>query len=76
MYLLPQARGLGLGKELINRSLAFARESGYKKIYLETMPELTQALSVYEKFGFKYLDGPMGNTGHFGCDRWMLLEFV
>ena len=76
MYLLPPARGLGLGKELINRSLAFARKSGYKKVYLESMPELRQALSVYEKFGFKYLDGPMGNTGHFGCDRWMLLEFT
>ena len=75
MYLLPQARGLGLGKELIKRSLAFAMETGYKKIYLETMPELTQALSVYERFGFQYLNGPMGNTGHFGCDRWMLLDF-
>ena len=76
MYLLPQARGLGLGKDLIKRSLTFARESGYKQVYLESMPELTQALSIYEKFGFKYLPGPMGNTGHFGCDRWMLLEFV
>lgn len=73
MYLLPQARGLGSGKELINRSLAFARQAGYKKVYLESMPELKKALSVYEKFGFKYLNGPMGNTGHFGCDRWMLL---
>jgi len=44
MYLLPQARGLGLGKELIKRCLAFARESGYKKVYLESMPELTQVL--------------------------------
>jgi putative acetyltransferase len=39
------------------------------------MPELTKALGIYEKFGFKYLNGPMGNTGHFGCDKWMLLEF-
>ncbi len=30
------------------------------------MPELRKAMSVYEKFGFKYLDGPLGNTGHFG----------
>jgi len=74
MYLVPQARGLGLGRDLINRSLSFAKQAGYKKVYLETMPELKQALRVYEKFGFKYLNGPMGNTGHFGCDRWMLLE--
>jgi putative acetyltransferase len=75
MYLVPKARGLGLGKELIQRSLGFAKKSGYKNVYLESMPELTKALGIYEKFGFKYLNGPMGNTGHFGCDKWMLLEF-
>jgi putative acetyltransferase len=72
MYLHPQARGLGLGKRLIDQSLQFARESGYRQVYLETMPELKQALSVYEKFGFQYLKGPMGNSGHFGCGLWML----
>jgi putative acetyltransferase len=76
MYLLPEARGLGLGRDLIKRSLAFAKSAGYNKVYLETMPELKQALKVYEKFGFTYLDGPMGNTGHFGCDRWMILELT
>ena len=45
-----------------------------KKIYLETMPELKQALHVYEKFGFEYLNGPMGNSGHTGCSLWMLKE--
>jgi putative acetyltransferase len=74
MYLLPQARGAGLGGELINRSL-FGEGCRVQQIYLETMPELRQAMKVYEKFGFIYLDGPMGNTGHYGCDRWMLLEF-
>jgi putative acetyltransferase len=74
MYLLPQARGMGLGKLLIERSLAFARECGYRQVYLETMPQLRQAMSVYEKFGFSYLEGPLGNTGHFGCDVWMLKE--
>jgi putative acetyltransferase len=72
MYLLPEARGLGLGKLLIEKSLAFARESGYKNVYLETMPELKKALEVYAKFGFQYLDKQMGNTGHFGCNLWML----
>lgn len=74
MYLLPEARGLGLGKLLIERALEFARQAGYQKVYLETMPELSKAVSVYEKFGFRYLDGPMGNTGHFGCNIWMLRE--
>jgi len=74
MYLVPEARGIGLGKLLIEKVLNFARENNYKKIYIETMPELTQAMKVYEKFGFKYLDGPMGSTGHTGCSVWMLLE--
>lgn len=72
MYLLPQARGTGLGRTLIEKSLSFAEETGYKNVYLETMPELKQALNIYAKFGFEYLKGPMGNSGHTGCSLWML----
>lgn len=74
MYLAPKARGLGLGRQLIDKSLEFAKEAGYKHVYLETMPELRKAVTVYEKFGFRYLKGPLGNTGHFGCDVWMLKD--
>ena len=74
MYLLPQARGLGLGKIMIEKCIEQAREKGFSKIYLETMPELKQALNVYAKFGFEYLEGPMGNSGHTGCSLWMLKE--
>ncbi len=74
MYLLPQARGTGLGRTLIEKSLEFAKETGYKKVYLETMPELKQALNVYARFGFDYLKGPMGNSGHTGCSLWMLKQ--
>jgi putative acetyltransferase len=72
MYLLPQARGMGLGRTLIEKCIEQAKEKGYKKIYLESMPELKQALKVYEKFDFEYLKGPMGNSGHTGCSLWML----
>jgi putative acetyltransferase len=72
MYLLPLARGAGLGRTLIEKSLGYAEEAGYKNIYLETMPELKQALKVYAKSGFEYLQGPMGNSGHTGCSLWML----
>jgi putative acetyltransferase len=72
MYLLPEVRGIGLGRKLISECLQRATETGYRQVYLESMPELTKALKVYEIFGFEYLDGPMGNTGHFGCERWML----
>lgn len=72
MYLLPQSRGIGLGRTLIEKCIQFAAGAGYKNIYLETMPELKLALKVYEKFGFEYLKGPMGNSGHTGCSLWML----
>jgi putative acetyltransferase len=72
MYLKKSARGTGLGRSLIETCLHWAKDNGYGQVYLETMPELRQALKVYELFGFTYLDGPLGNSGHFGCDRWML----
>lgn len=72
MYLLPQSRGAGLGRTLIEKCIEYASGAGYKKVYLETMPELKMALKVYEKFGFEYLKGPMGNSGHTGCSLWML----
>jgi putative acetyltransferase len=72
MYTYPHVRGIGLGSTLIKKCLDYAKEAGYKKIYLESMPELKQALKTYEKFGFEYLNHAMGNSGHFGCDLWMI----
>jgi putative acetyltransferase len=72
MYLLPEARGIGLGSKMIERCLTVANENGFGQVYLETMPELRLALKVYEKFGFKYLCAPMGDSKHFGCGLWML----
>ena len=76
MYLSPDARGLGLGRKMIEECIAWAKKEGYTQVYLETMPELKKAVSVYEKFGFEYLQAPMGNTGHNGCDIWMLKKMV
>ncbi len=72
MYLSTTARGKGIGKMIIDKCLKKAGENGFRDVYLETMPELEQAMKVYEKFGFKYLTVPMGNSGHFGCSKWML----
>jgi len=72
MYLLPEARGIGLGRILIEHCLETARDNGYQQVYLETLPELHLALKMYEKFGFEYLKAAMGNTKHFGCGLWML----
>ena len=72
MYLSPNARGKGLGKLLMQECLNTAQKTGYKKVYLETMPELTIAVPMYEKFGFTFLKGPLGASGHDGCGIWMI----
>jgi putative acetyltransferase len=72
MWLLPDARGRGLGRDMISRCLLVAKEKGFTQVYLETMPELKRAISVYEKFGFTFLEAPMGNSGHTSCAVWML----
>jgi putative acetyltransferase len=74
MYLLPEARGIGLGRVILDKCLDSAREFGFRRIYLETMPELSLALKIYEKLGFTYLCAPMGNSGHFGCDLHMIRD--
>ena len=74
MYLSPSARGMGAGKLLMNHCFAAAKEKGFLKLYLETMPELIVAIPMYEKFGFAYLKGPLGNSGHTGCAIWMLKD--
>ena len=72
MYLLPEARGIGLGRTLIEQCLQTAKEFGFEQVYLETLPELRMAVKSYEKFGFEYLCSPLGNSKHFGCGLWML----
>jgi putative acetyltransferase len=74
LYLSASSRGQGTGKLLMNRCLTAAKEMGYSKVYLETMPELNIAVPMYEKAGFKMLEGPLGNSGHTGCGIWMLLD--
>jgi putative acetyltransferase len=72
MYLSPHARGIGLGRYLINKCLEEAAALGYAQVYLESMPELKKAVGIYEKFGFTSLCAPLGNSGHTGCGIWML----
>ena len=72
MYLLPQARGFGIGKHLINNCFEFAQQKGFTHIYLESMPELTNAIIMYKKFGFKLIQQRLGDGCHFGCQIKML----
>jgi putative acetyltransferase len=74
MYFLPRIRGLGAGSALMEKCLADARAFQFKICYLETLANMTQARKLYERFGFKRLAGPLGNTGHSGCNTWYGLE--
>jgi len=74
LYLGNAARGKGIGKLLMEKCFTAAAELGYKKMYLETMPELNIAVPLYEKMGFSYLKAPLGNSGHDGCDIWMIKD--
>ena len=69
-YLLPEARGLGMGKKLMNHCLQAAKKLGYTHCYLETISSMAQARLLYEKAGFQKRDAPLGNTGHFSCEDW------
>lgn len=73
-YLNTHTRGKGVGRILLHNCLEAAMELGYKKVYLETMHELIVAVPMYEKAGFKMLPGALGNSGHTGCEIWMLLS--
>ncbi|HEY6985803.1 MAG TPA: helix-turn-helix domain-containing GNAT family N-acetyltransferase [Rhodanobacteraceae bacterium] len=49
----PDARGLGLGKRLIDECVAFARDAGYRRIVLWTQSNLDAARHLYVKAGFR-----------------------
>ncbi|MCB0456931.1 MAG: GNAT family N-acetyltransferase [Flavobacteriaceae bacterium] len=74
MYFLEEARGKGLGTQMIDICLKKAREFGYEKCYLETMSYMEAAQKLYKKYGFQYIDGAMGDTGHHACGVNMLLD--
>jgi len=49
----PRARGLGLGKRLVDECLRFARDAGYSSMTLWTQSILTSARGIYQRAGFK-----------------------
>jgi putative acetyltransferase len=73
-YLLPQWRGKGIGRTLMEKCIESARELRYKQLYLESLPELSKAVSMYVKSGFRHIPHAMGNSGHFGCNIWMVKD--
>ena len=72
MYISKKFRGKGYGQTLLEKCISEAKKTGYENMYLESLPELKNAIAMYEKNGFKYINHSLGNSGHNGCDIWMI----
>ena len=74
MYFSPLIRGKGFGKKMFNTCMQAAKDLGFKKCYLESASQLKAAIHIYEENGFKHLEKPLGNTGHYSCGVWMIKD--
>ena len=73
MYCVKEARGKGVSHDLMKASLDYAK-GYYKRCYLETLSNMKAAHKFYEKYGFKRIDKPILDTGHYTCDVFYIKE--
>ena len=73
LYVAADRRGLGLGRRLLERALAFAGEH-YRRCYLETHSSLEAACGLYRSAKFEFLDGPLPGGEHSAMDMWAVKE--
>ena len=66
LYVIPEFRGRGIGKDLARMVINEARERGYKKMRLDTISSMKEARTLYSSLGFytiePYRYNPMENT--------------
>lgn len=62
MYLAPAARGQGLGRKLFEMRIEEARRMGLKTLYADTVKGNRPMLTMYERFGFRYIPRYPGNA--------------
>ena len=72
LYLRPAARGLGLGRRLALEICELARGAGYRRICLDTLAGMREAVSLYGSLGFKpieaYVYNPLDGVLFLGLD--------
>jgi putative acetyltransferase len=76
MYFHPQVRGRGLGQQMMQVCLNFAKEHQYNECYIETLPTMEPAQKLYKKSGFDYIEERLGDTGHYSCTVFMKKKLV
>jgi putative acetyltransferase len=59
MYVRPESRGLGLARQMLDHLAAHARQAGITLLRLETGIHQTEAIRLYERYGFERI-GPFG----------------
>jgi ribosomal protein S18 acetylase RimI-like enzyme len=63
LYVVPAARDRGIGRSLVDRLIAEARQAGFHSMVLDTIPKLATAHALYRKIGFveiaPYYDNPI-----------------
>ena len=71
LFILKESRGNGVGQKLMEKCITFAKQQNYTLMYLETFPNMKEALGLYKKNGFELIENAMGITGHFYCTTRM-----
>lgn len=73
LYLIDEAKGRGYGRQLVQLVENWAREAGYRKLYLETHTNLSTAMKLYEKLGFHQIEKPAAVV-HSTMDHFYIRE--